>query len=102
MTKKMAVWPDDLRQLTCLGAADHGKLDRLVMLLQELGDVGTVGDGIDMHVGMALLPLLHLALEAIALAEHEYRRLSELRFLDCEFDHGLIVVLVVRPLRRPS
>lgn len=30
MAKKMAVGPDDLRQLTCLGAADHGKLDRLV------------------------------------------------------------------------
>jgi hypothetical protein len=95
MAKKMAVGPDDLRQLTCLGAADYGKLDRLVMLLQELGDAGTVGDRIDMHVGIALLPLLHLALKAVALAEHEYRRLPELRFLDCEFDHGLIVVSVV-------
>jgi len=39
------------------------------MLLQKPSYVCSIGHGVDMHVGMALLPLLHVTVEAVALAD---------------------------------
>ena len=65
MEDGVALGPDDPCELTGVGAADDGKLNSLVIVLQEVGDVGTVGDGVDAHVGVALPPLLHLAVEFV-------------------------------------
>ena len=69
MEDRMAVRPDDLCELTCLGATDDGQLPAFVMRLQKASDVCPVGHGVDVHVGMALLPLLHVAVEAVAVAD---------------------------------
>ncbi len=62
----MAVRPDDLRELIGLRTADHGELDWLIMFLEEVSDVGSVRDRVDVHFGIAPFPLVHLVLESVA------------------------------------
>ena len=63
---RMAERSDDMRELIGLGATDHGELNPLVMVLQKVCDVGLVGDRVDVHVGVALLPLVDHAVETFA------------------------------------
>lgn len=93
MEDGMSVWPDDLSELTGLRAADHGELDSLVMVLQKVGNVRIVGDGVDMHIGVALLPLFDLALQLVAIApvaEGKHGGVPQFRLQHRMFDDGVV------------
>ena len=76
MKDGMAVRSDNLCELTGLGATDDGELQSFVMLLEKVNDVGSVRNWVDVHIGMTPLPHLHLAFEAMAVADGEYGGLA--------------------------
>ena len=59
----MTVRPDDLRDLTGLGIADHCEQDALVVVLEKVRDVGSVVDRVDPHVRIPLGPHLDFVIE---------------------------------------
>ncbi len=58
--------PDDARKLIRLRATDHGELNPLVNAPQKVCDIVLVGDGVDVHIGIAPSPVVDLGVEAVA------------------------------------
>ena len=79
MEDRVSVWPDDVRELTGLGGADHGELNSLIVVLEKVSDVGSIGDEVDVHIGIATPPVLHLAGEIVTLHIDEGLALTEAR-----------------------
>ena len=46
------------------------------MLLEKVNDVCSIGDRVDVHIGMAPLPLTDFVFEALAIAQGEYGGLA--------------------------
>ena len=53
---RTAVGSDDVREFARLGCPDHRKSNRLVVLTHEVTDVRSIGDGVYVYIGIALLP----------------------------------------------
>ena len=73
---RMTVRTDDLGQFVGPVAADHRQLNPLVVFSQEVRDVVLVGDRVDVHTRVALLPGGHLIV-----TQRQHRRMTQLGFL---------------------
>src|ERR1700722_8268016 len=57
---RVAMWPDETRDLICVAAADHGELyPSIAHSIKEIGDAGSWSGGMDMHAGGAPNPELY-------------------------------------------
>ncbi len=50
------MWPNETRDLICIGAADYGELYPAATHVKEVGDAGSGGESVELDAGIALLP----------------------------------------------
>ena len=50
------MWPNETRDLICIGAADYGELYPATTHVKEVGDPGSGSPGVELYAGIALLP----------------------------------------------
>ena len=55
----VAMWPNETRDLICIGAADYGELYPATTHVKEVGDAGSGGESVELDAGIALLPDAH-------------------------------------------
>jgi len=53
------MWPNETRDLICIGAADYGELDPTTTHVKEVGDPGSGSESVELHAWIALLPGAH-------------------------------------------
>ena len=50
------MWPNETRDLICIGAADYGELYPATTHVKEIGDPGSGSESVELNAGIALLP----------------------------------------------
>ena len=53
------MWPNETRDLICIGAADYGELYPATTHVKEVGDTGSGSESVELDAGIALLPDVH-------------------------------------------
>ena len=59
------MWPNETRDLICIGAADYGELYPATTHVKEVGDPGSGSESVELDAGIALLPDVHPPLHLV-------------------------------------
>jgi hypothetical protein len=93
------MWPNETRDLICIGAADYGELYLATTHVKEVGDAGSGGESVELDAGIALLPDAHPALHLVmghlteVFLPHpkcKHRRATQLSLFDRPLDDVVI------------
>jgi hypothetical protein len=93
------MWPNEIRDLICIGPADHGELYPAIARVKEIGYAGSSGGGVKLYARIALLPDAHppvqlgtrrLSEVLLPRPKRKHRSVSQLSLFDRPLDDVVI------------
>ena len=93
------MWPNETRDLICIGAADYGELYPATTHVKEVGDPGSGSPGVELHARIAPLPEVDPPVQLVRgyftevvspNRKRKHRGVAQLRFFDRLLDNVVV------------